>query len=359
MKTPTECVIKDGYDTTPAKCRDASEVMIISECVYGMYSPFVKNVLDRTIGYIHPYFVQRGGEMHYKLRYEKELTMKVFFYGDNTYEEQELAKKIVHANQLNINLKILRISFAKKQEDVLSQIKGTLKEAVAHPVINQKQITKSKSRTDKIALICASPKAKGSASEALLQMLATHLDSGEIETFRWNQDVISEQDLEKTAECSVLVFSFPLYVDCLPSHLLRCLRQLDTYLYNQGEKAKPHVCAIVNNGFYDANQNIPAIEVIRNWSRRVDADFIGGTAVGAGGMVAGVYAGAGPNGPLKSIDNQMKHMAERICDEADCDEKIETVLPGFPKFMYKMAAEMGWRNSAKKNGLKVSDLDSK
>ena len=39
------------------------------------------------------------------------------------------------------------------------------------------------------------------------------------------------------------------------------------------------------------------------------------------------------------------------------DEKIETVLPGFPKFMYKMAAEMGWRDSAKKNGLKVSDLD--
>lgn len=46
---------------------------------------------------------------------------------------------------------------------------------------------------------------------------------GEIETLRWNQDVISEQDLEKTAECSVLVFSFPLYVDCLPSHRLRCL----------------------------------------------------------------------------------------------------------------------------------------
>ena len=285
--------------------------------------------------------------------------MKVFFYGDNTYEEQELAKKIVHANQWNMNFKIERISFAKKQEDVLSQIKGKLKEAVAHPVICQKQITKSQSRKDKIALICASPKEKGNASEALLQMLKAHLSSREIETFRWNHDVISEQDLEKIAECSVLAFAFPLYVDCLPSHLLRCLRQLDTHLQNKEEKTKPRVCAIVNNGFYDSNQNIPAIKVIRNWSRRVEADFIGGTAVGAGGMVAGVYAGAGPNGPLKSIDNQMKHMAERICDEADYNEKIETVLPGFPKFMYKMAAEMGWRDSAKKNGLKVSDLDSK
>ena len=46
---------------------------------------------------------------------------------------------------------------------------------------------------------------------------------GEIETLRWNQNMISEQDLEKTAECSVLVFSFPLYVDCLPSYRLRCL----------------------------------------------------------------------------------------------------------------------------------------
>lgn len=352
VKTPTECVIKDGYNTTPAKCRDASEIMIISECVYGMYSPFVKNVLDRTIGYVHPYFVTRNGEMHHKLRYDREIPMKVFFYGDNTYEEQELARKIVHANHLNMNFKIARISFAKRQEDVLGQLKGTMKEAVAHPVINQKQITKSQSGAGKTALICASPKAKGSASEALLQMLTAHLDSGEIVTFRWNQDMVSEQDLEKAAECSTLVFSFPLYVDCLPSHFLRCIQQLDTYLQEHELRVKPRVGAIVNNGFYDAGQNMPALEVIRNWSSRIGADFIGGTAVGAGGMVAGVYAGAGPNGPMKRIDNQMKHMAERICDEADCDEIIETVVPGFPKFMYKMAAEMGWRDSARKNGLR-------
>lgn len=359
MKTPTECVIKDGYHTTPAKCRDASEIIIISKCVYGMYSPFVKNILDRTIGYVHPYFVQRNGEMHHKLRYDKVMPMKVYFYGENTQEEQELAKRIVHANQLNMNFKTERISFAKKQEDVLLQIKGTQKTVVSHISKKDTQITGSQNEIEKIALICASPKAGNSASEALLKMLESHISNREIVRFRWNQNTVSEQDLEKVAQCQALVFAFPLYVDCLPSHLLRCMQQLDAYLHTLEEKPSLRVCAIVNNGFFDAKQNVPAIEVIRNWSKSVGAVFIGGTAVGGGGMIAGVYAGAGANGPMKSIDSQMKHLAERIGNVEDLGSEINTVLPGLPKFMYKMVAEMGWRDAAKKNGLKVSDLDRK
>ncbi|WP_407654270.1 MULTISPECIES: hypothetical protein [Caproicibacterium] len=30
------------------------ELILISKCCYGGFSPFVKNVLDRSIPYIHP-----------------------------------------------------------------------------------------------------------------------------------------------------------------------------------------------------------------------------------------------------------------------------------------------------------------
>lgn len=360
VKTPTECLIRDGYHTTPKKCRDASEVIIISECVYGMYSPFVKNVLDRTIGYIHPYFVKRGGEMHHKLRYDKVLPIKYFFYGQNTREERTLTERIVTANTLNLNSRIVALSFAENQEDVLAQLKGQEVRSVTDvsisvPVPAGKNV---ELETSKIALISASPKAGQSASRALLDMLADHLKTKEIVNVSLHKNTVSEQDLEQMMDCDQVVFSFPLYVDCLPSHFLRCLMQIEHHMVNQ--KKKFHgVYAIANNGFYDAHQNIPAIEVIRNWCSRVDAPFAGGVAVGGGGMVVGVYASAGANGPLKSIDNKMKELAAQICGTQDKQGKIEQVTPNFPGFLYKMAAQMGWRDSARKNGLKIRELDKK
>lgn len=126
VKTPTKCVIRDGYHTMPASLRDAEEVILVSECVYGMYSPFVKNVLDRSIGYSHPYFTERGGEMHHKLRYKRELPLRVCFYGETTEAEQETAKKIVYANALNFNGKVQEISFYNSFEElVTARKKGT------------------------------------------------------------------------------------------------------------------------------------------------------------------------------------------------------------------------------------------
>ena len=56
IKTPGECVIKDDYNKMGEKIVSCDELIIISECKYGIYSPFIKNILDRSIGYIHPYF---------------------------------------------------------------------------------------------------------------------------------------------------------------------------------------------------------------------------------------------------------------------------------------------------------------
>lgn len=42
--------------------------------------------------------------MHHKSRYEKQLRLSVYFYGDNiTPEEKEIARQLVAANGLNFN----------------------------------------------------------------------------------------------------------------------------------------------------------------------------------------------------------------------------------------------------------------
>ena len=69
LKTQDVCVIKDEYQNILTIIISSHREIICSECIYGGLSPFIKNVLDRSISYLLPYMEVRGGEMHHKSRY--------------------------------------------------------------------------------------------------------------------------------------------------------------------------------------------------------------------------------------------------------------------------------------------------
>lgn len=111
-KTPGVCVIRDGYEDMGERLAKCSEAVIISRCYYGGFSPFVKNVLDRSIPYIHPNFQNRNGEMHHKRRYKNTVDLRVFFYGENiTAKEQQIARDLVEANAINMCWDVAGVSF--------------------------------------------------------------------------------------------------------------------------------------------------------------------------------------------------------------------------------------------------------
>jgi len=103
-----------------SKCQ---EVILISKCCYGGFSPFVKNVLDRSISYIHPYFVIRNGEMHHRRRYKNHMDMRVWFYGENiTEKEKQTSEKLVKANSINLDCHVSSISFVNSIEKMEDEI---------------------------------------------------------------------------------------------------------------------------------------------------------------------------------------------------------------------------------------------
>ncbi len=119
VKTPGACVIRDSYGDMGAWLARCDELMIISQCFYGGFSPFVKNVLDRSISYLHPYFVTRNGEMHHKRRYDNRLGLRVWFYGEElTGAERQTAEKLVRGNAVNLDCGVLEIRFAQGLEDM-------------------------------------------------------------------------------------------------------------------------------------------------------------------------------------------------------------------------------------------------
>jgi multimeric flavodoxin WrbA len=118
IKTPGQCVLQDGYQGLGALYAKCDTMTIISRCVCGSYSPFVVNVLNRSIPCLLPFFVTIGGETHHQRRYKKDRALSVHFYGPATEAERETAKKLVKANSVNFWTKSYEVFFHENAEAI-------------------------------------------------------------------------------------------------------------------------------------------------------------------------------------------------------------------------------------------------
>ncbi len=100
-KHPAECYMKDSLQQAARVIGQADELIIITENLYGTYSPAVKNVLDRSIGTSTPLSTYRGKQMHHTLRYGKHDLFKVIVYGDTSAQKKETFCYTAQRNAIN------------------------------------------------------------------------------------------------------------------------------------------------------------------------------------------------------------------------------------------------------------------
>jgi multimeric flavodoxin WrbA len=126
IKTPGQCVIADEFSKMSECISKCDEVIIISKCFYGGYSPFIKNVMDRSISYVHPYFEIRNNELHHRKRYDNHFELSVYFYGEDiTEKEKATAEKLVKANSINLMCKIKNLAFLKDIKSI-NELEGVI-----------------------------------------------------------------------------------------------------------------------------------------------------------------------------------------------------------------------------------------
>lgn len=119
VKTPKHCILEDGINNMGEVLGKADELVLVTKNVYGCYSSFVKQVLERSIGYVEPYFTLRQGEIHHLSRTDKKLDFTIVVYGNTEKLDRELLRRLAIANMNNINTNIPDIRFVEKEEDVL------------------------------------------------------------------------------------------------------------------------------------------------------------------------------------------------------------------------------------------------
>lgn len=252
----------------------------------------------------------------------------------------------------------------------------------------------------KIALINCSPKRKNSASGVILQGLKGYLvkenQDGQIFEFHIQTRDMAKLDSEAILSCDALVFSMPLYVDGVPSHVVEALLAFETAAKAAagGEtnkaggkinRADKLVYAIVNCGFHEGHQNAVALSIMKNWCARMNYRWRRGIGMGAGGMIGELNSVPMGQGPKKTLGTVLCEVAKELSEERtgaqaqpQCiphekrrmqqEEPLESgqnggksgetryITANFPRFLYRTAAQIGWRRQVKRSGLKTKDL---
>lgn len=208
----------------------------------------------------------------------------------------------------------------------------------------------------KIALIDASPKINNSASSILLEELKYFLTQGKIDLVQMGLHnlVVSEEIVKQLKNADIWIFALPLYVDGIPGHLLSCFIQIENRINDICKKYTKNVYSIVNCGFYEGKQTAPALQILENWCNKVQLNWCGGVGVGGGGSLAILQKMPNGQGPKAPIDKTLKHFAEKIMKQEI--QKNQYVSVGMSRFMYKLCAQIGWRQLIRKNGGKIKDL---
>ncbi|MBR5754346.1 MAG: flavodoxin family protein, partial [Erysipelotrichaceae bacterium] len=332
-KTPGECVIKDGYNEMGKLIHHAEEVAVISRYTYGGFSGFIKNVIDRCLGYVLPQFEVVNGETHHQKRYPEDKPFTFIFHGGSlTDEEKESAARYVEA---------LCHNFRSHVKEVIFLEDGKKKEIRRDFDI----------RTDKTVLLNPSMRFTNGNSAKLSRSLNRLLDTEALTVNLQEYTKKHDELMDILEDASKIVICLPLYVDGLPSQLIRFMERYEEE-YKGGRKK---IYALANMGLYECRQLENLFEAIRQWCEKMDFEYCGGLGVSAGELIGSLMEQL-PLGswPSKKIYEGMKKLADAINDSRKISD-IYTQPSGFPRWLYIQIANKSWNLTARKNGLRPKD----
>ena len=203
----------------------------------------------------------------------------------------------------------------------------------------------------KISVINGSPKAIKSNSEILGNYLSSLLKENEIKKYYSISFRLNDENKNEIYNSDVLIFLFPLYVDGIPSNLLKLLVEFEKKkVIKYGTK----IYCIVNNGFYEGKQNRLAILQMKNWCEKVKADWGQGIGVGAGELLPYLKKYPLGQGPLKNLGKVLDKFSANILTLKN--DKDIYINPNWLRSLYFLQGSISWILKGRKNNLRVREL---
>ena len=134
----------------------------------------------------------------------------------------------------------------------------------------------------KTLFINCSPKKRFCASAYFL-FLQRLFVGGKKVTEKLRTPADHDRILAQLSDAQTVVFVLPLYVDGIPSHVLRFLEQAEAYCRDNNLPC--NVYCIANNGFIEGRQNEPLMQTFAHFCTRAGLTWSGGVGIGGGVML--------------------------------------------------------------------------
>ena len=334
-RTPGACVVKDGFENMGELIHRAEEVLVISRYTYGGFSGFVKNVFDRSLGYVLPQFEVISGETHHKKRYEEDKPFSFLFYGQALTEaEKASAERYVRAVCANIRGHVKAVDFKDCACDKPPVKTGPMCEG---------------GRT--VLLIGSMRGIRGNSGKLARQLAKSLADEPEILTI---QSYMKDLDalVSALADAGTIVLCVPLYVDGLPSQVIRLLERFERS-YRGGAKK---IYVLANMGLYESSQLINLFAAVEQWCGKMAFSYCGGLGISAGELI-GVLMQHIPFriGTTRLMAKGMDRLAAAV-NAGDKMAELYAEPFAFPRSLYIAIANTSWNKTAKANGLRPADL---
>lgn len=131
-----------------------------------------------------------------------------------------------------------------------------------------------------ILLLSCSPKRRGGASRFLSKVLKWMLLGCTVTECSLRSNGDHTEILERMKTADALVLSLPLYVDGIPSHVLRFFIQAEQFCRHNACRCRLYI--VSNGGFIEGRQNQPHLEQCRCFARRAGLEWCGGVGIGGG-----------------------------------------------------------------------------
>jgi hypothetical protein len=165
--------------------------------------------------------------------------------------------------------------------------------------------------------------------------------------------------LSAADDTDIIVLTFPLYVDSLPSSLVRALEFLTEYRRGLERPPRQRLLAISNCGFPEAHHNDTALAQCRIFCRDAGIEWIGGLGLGGGGVISGLPL-AKRGCAVRRVKASLELAAIALATDTRLPKEAASLMarPLIPVWLDLYLAHMGWKREARKFGA-LKKIDNK
>ncbi|HLV09158.1 MAG TPA: NAD(P)H-dependent oxidoreductase [Halanaerobiales bacterium] len=155
--------------------------------------------------------------------------------------------------------------------------------------------------------------------------------------------------IQTVRDNDIIILSTPLYVDSLPSFVIKAMELIAEDYQNNKNNKKQGFMAIINAGFPEASQCDTAMKICNKFALETKLKWLGGIKIG-GGPAVGNQALEGNKGMLRELVEKLDFFADRLIKEEQLSEPGEVVNTSLvPAWFYSTILNLSWKIQARKN----------